>query len=119
MPLSDINISKENNDCLTILKSKGYFDDDKTAAQFATSYALSKLNLLEFAPLDKYKGNFTNNKWHINDFDGNNVFRDLIKIYYPDSSDLDYALRSVISLGLDSIYAFISKKNNWTISDLI
>lgn len=119
MPLSDISISKENDACIALLKEKGYFDDDKSAARFATSYALRTISLNEYLPLEEYKGNYTNNKWHIQDFDGDRFFRSLIKLYFEGITDEDYALRSVISIGLDAIYKKASSNKDWTIIDFI
>lgn len=120
MPLSDIGITKENDICINLLKEKGYFGDDKTAAQFATSYALKNINLHSFFPIESYnKGNFTNNKWHTEDFDSGAFFRSLIRLYYEDISDSDYALRAVISLGLDEVYKRIKDHREWSILDLL
>ena len=119
MPLSDISITKKNDDCISLLKGKGYFDDDKTAARFAVSYALKSTELSKYMPFDEFKVSYTNNKWHMQDFDGDRFFRSLIKIYYEGIKDEDYALRSVISIGLDMIYEIIINNKDWTIIDLI
>ncbi|MFA5660021.1 MAG: hypothetical protein WC968_01305 [Bacilli bacterium] len=119
MPLADINISVDNDECIAKLKEKGYFDDDKTTAKFAASYALSRVDLSQYKPLDEYKGSFKNNKWHMEDFDGDKFFRTLIRLYHDDVKDEDYALRAVISIGLDKILDIINNNKDWTIVDII
>ncbi len=121
MPLSDINITAQNNSCISRMREKSYFVDDKTAAQFAASYALKNLDLSDIPCLGEYKdqSGFTENKWHTSDFDGDRFFRRLIQIYHPNPGDEDYALRAIISLGLNAIDAIISNNKDWTIVDLV
>jgi len=121
MPLSDINISAQNDSCIAKMREKTYFADDKTAAQFAASFALKNLDLSDIDCLGEYKDKtgFTINKWHLQDFDSDRFFRRLIKIYHQNPGDEDYALRAIISLGLNAIYQIISNNKDWTIVDLL
>jgi arylsulfatase A-like enzyme len=118
MPLADITISKLSDDCISTLKNKRLFDDDKTAAQFAASYALAKLDLEEYN-FRTFKINNPLNKWHTFDFDPDRFFRNLISLYYDGIDDVDYALRAVISIGLEEIHKQIEDDANWSIINLL
>jgi hypothetical protein len=119
MPLSDITISKKAGEAIEQLKQRGLFSDDKTAAQFAASYAMAKLDLSEFGKLDEYKISSPLNKWHMGDFDQQHFFRSLIKLYYTDVDDPEKALRAVISIGLEDIVDKITNDEHWTILDIL
>jgi|LFRM01.2.fsa_nt_gb hypothetical protein len=123
MPLSQLAISSTNQKCIDMLKEKrkNYFEKEKDIAIFAAIYAISKVDLTKYSPLDKYtpEGGYSENKWHLQDVDADNFIRESLSLFYDNYEDQDFALRSIVSLGLDAIYDLIKNKENWDISDLL
>src|SRR5690554_5142128 len=100
---------------------KKYFDYELDVAKFAATYSLTNVDLTKFRQLDKYtpEPGYSVNKWHLSDVDPDYFIRESISIFYNNFEDVEYAFRSIISIGLDVIYEKIKDNENWNITDLL
>ena len=87
-------------------RRKKYFNDEKSAAQFAAIYLIRNFDISTVVgkPLDRYSASFSNNKWHLNVLDEDNFIRKSLLLLDNQIEDLNVALRAAISIGLDKIY---------------